>query len=231
MIETVTSTRINIRQFPWHTCTMIITYITIFYTVARDSFAYDELVFNSNLTKEVYRWWSYSLLHYSPIHLWSNMLVMLVSGSLLEYGNYEWRTFCIYNLAIVGGVCGCGWSLRFIPRESMNLVGASGGCYGLLAAQTGYLMMNWPELGTVTRWFNTGMLVWSTSVDIVLSCVFPNPNISYSTHVGGFLTGAMASVCLARNIKPLRWENITKIATGCLLGCFLAASAANLLAF
>lgn len=224
-----TRKRFNIRQLPIHTCTMIVIYIILFYTITRGSFGYNALEFNSNLTNEAYRWWSYSLLHFSPAHLYGNMVVMLASGGLLEYGNYEWRTACIYNLAIIGGACGCGWSLRFIPRTAtLHLVGASGGIYGLVGAQTGYIMMNWPEFSVPERWFHTGLLVWSTSVDIILSCVFPNPHISYSTHFGGFVTGALSSICLARNIKPLRWENITKIATGCFLGCVLLAGAANL---
>lgn len=218
-----------IQRLPLYSVMMSIIYIWIFYFVSRGSDRYNLLAFRSKMTDEVYRWWTYSFMHYDSMHLYGNMMVLLAAGGLLEYGNGQWRTFCIYNLAILGGACGCGWSLRFIPRPSFKLVGASGGIYGLLASQIGYLMMNWPELSPAARIMNTGLLVSSTSSDIILSCVSPNVRVSYSTHFGGFMTGAMASVCFVKNIKPLRWERVAKITTGCLLGCFLAAGFANLL--
>jgi membrane associated rhomboid family serine protease len=158
-----------------------------------------------------------------------NIIMLIACGGLLEYSNYQWRTFCIYHLAILGGACGCGWSLRFLGYKPMYLVGASGGIYGLLAAQTGYLMMNWPEISIPVRILNTSLLVIPTSIDVIMSCIQPNPRTSYSTHVGGFITGAMASVCFARNIKKLKWETIAKITTGCVLGCTLIAGIVNML--
>lgn len=218
-----------IKKLPWHTMAMVASYIAIFYTIPRDSEAYVDLAFDSDYLKEAYRWWTYSLLHYNTFHIYGNMIMLIACGALLEYGNYQWRTFCIYNLAILGGACGCGWSLRFLQHDPMTLVGASGGVYGLLAGQTGYLMMNWNDISVPARIWNTSFLVVPTSIDIILSAIHPNPQISYSTHVGGFITGAMASICLVRNIRPLKWENIVKITTGCVLGCTLIAGFANLL--
>jgi membrane associated rhomboid family serine protease len=217
------------KWIPWHTFGMIVLYVILFYNIKKGSDDYNLLAFRSTETKDVYTWWTYSLLHFNEYHLYGNMMVLLASGGLLEYGNEVWRTTVIYNLSILGGVCGCGWSLRFIPRDPTSLVGASGGIYGLLAAQIGYLMMNWPELSIPVRVMNTGLLVSSTSSDIILSCINPNAKVSYSTHFGGFLTGAMASVCFVHNIKPLRWEKIAKITTGCVLGGVLIAGFVNLL--
>lgn len=218
-----------IKRFPFHTIAMAFIYIVIFYKVPQTSSIYDDLAFNSHELQKAYTWWTYSLLHGNVMHLISNVIMLCICGGLLEICNYTWRTCCIYNFSILGGSCGCGWGIRFLPNGWIILVGASGGIYGLLAAQTGYLLLNWRELDSVTKMTNTSLLITSTTIDIVVSCMYPNENISYSTHVGGFITGSIASICFVRNLKEQKWERKVIIAAGCMLGCFLGAGVINLI--
>lgn len=216
------------KRMPYQTVTFAIVYIVLYYTIPRDSDTYALLRFDSDLPREAYRWWTYSLLHWTPTHLYMNITMLILYGILLEYTNMVWRTFLIYQLAILGGAFGAGWYLRIVPNN-IYLVGASGGIYGLLAAQSGYLIINWPEMDVLSRIIHTSFLIAPTVSDIVVSSIHPNPQTSYSAHVGGFIAGVMASICLVRNIRVYRWENITKITVGCLFGVYLIAGGINLL--
>lgn len=218
-----------VKRIPYQTIGFVILYLGMYYTSPFDSDNYALLAFDSDRPREAYRWWTYSLLHLNNMHIYMNLVMFIIFGSLLEISNMTLRTFAIYNLSILGGAFGCGWSLRFIPRDiPIRLVGASGGIYGLLASQTGYLIINWPELNPILRIFSTSLLIAPTASDIVLSAMNPSEQTSYSTHVGGFVTGVMASICLVKNIRTYRWENILKITTGCILGCYMVAGAVNL---
>lgn len=217
-----------IKRVPWNAVVMSIIYIIIYYKINPASSIYSGLQFDTEKLREIYRWWTYSLLHSSNSHLYMNMVMLYICGGFLEFDSGVWRTFIIYNLSILGGACGCGWSHRFVYKEDIFLVGASGGIYGLLAAQTGNLIMNWKEFNIISRSANTSLLGMSVISDIVVNSINPNPDISYSTHVGGFITGVLASICFVKNIKVIKWENKLKIASGVLLGSFLTVGIINL---
>lgn len=217
------------RRVPWYTLSMMIVYISVYYNVPVRSTEYMELVFDTHKPREMYRWWTYSLLHMHATHLWINVTMMFLFGGVFEYDQWWWRAVIVHNASIYGGALACGWDHRFADRKRVLLVGASGGIYGLLSALTGNLILNWPELSFEKRLLNTSVLCSGVISDIVSNAVRPNPSTSYSTHVGGFVTGVLMSSCVVHNIKKYDWETKWRWTTAGLLSIFFLAGFLNLI--
>ena len=215
-------------RLPWYSLSISIVYCVLYSVYPYRSSTFRQLAFDTEFPQEAYRWYTYSLMHLNAAHISMNVLMTFIFGALIEWDNFAIRCFGIHTASIIGGAFGCGWEHRFTGKNIM-LVGASGGAYGLLASQMGNLIVNWPELGFERRLIFTSLLVCTTLSDVIVSIVCYNPMVSYSTHVGGFITGAIAGNCMMKNWKKLEWEKWYRIACWIALACYLAAGMTNIL--
>lgn len=211
-------------HLPMYTLIMFTVYMAIYFKETEA--LVNTLGLDSTQSHQVYRWYTYSLVHDGPMHIGINMMNLLIFSYLVEYDNGFYRTHMIHTISILGGAFALGWECRLIPSTMpILLMGASGGNYGLLSSQIGNLILNWKELNPVKRIIYTGFIVSPVLTDIVVNIVMYNPKISYSSHVGGFIFGIMAGMCFMYNIKVLRWEKIMKVvAAGLMLALSLASS-------
>jgi membrane associated rhomboid family serine protease len=155
------------------------------------------------------------------------MFNFLVFGSLVEFDQYTLRTIGINIIAILGGAFGVGWQVR-TTKQNLNVMGASGGVYGLLSSQISNLALNWKDLGNVQKWAYVITLTSTITTDIVVNIIYYNPQISYSNHIGGFLFGILGGLCIMKNITEIPWEKKMIIIAGSLLGVCSLVSAINL---
>ncbi len=216
-------------RFPYYTFAFVAIYIAIYFTIPQMSPTYQTLWFDSDLQerRQVYRWYTYSLLHANLEHLIMNCIVWVFYSTMVALDNNKFRVFLIQTLSILGGVFGCGWQIR-ITKANLTLVGASGGIYGMLSCQIGNLIVNWPELDFFKRLVYTTFLISTTVSDIIFSVLMYSSTISYSAHIGGFIMGMFAGGCLMHNIRKLKWERHFRTACGICVLMFTIAGTVNL---
>lgn len=123
-----------------------------------------------------------AFLHYGLLHIFMNMLALLLVGPFLERMLGTWRFAAVYLLAALG-------SSVFVYAFDSRLVataGASGAIYGLFACAL-FLMR---ELQLNPQW-----LIGT----IVLNFVFTLsvPGVSKLGHIGGFIVGGVATAAIA----------------------------------
>lgn len=172
---------------------------------------------------------AYSLLHLNAMHIGVNMMTWLIYGGLVEWDHGPLRCAAVQILAILGGACGFGWEWRFTkPSRHTNLVGVSGGVYGMLASQIGNLAINWREIDALKRVFYVLLLVSAIACDVTINVVNHDAAVSYSAHTGGFITGAIVSFAALKNIKTQPWERVVRPVTAFLGAGFLLAGFVNL---
>ena len=212
-------------KIPYYTLAMFVIYISLFYGLPESRTS--SLILNMSYSQQVYRWYTYSLIHFNTIHLAVNMFNFLVFGSLVEFDQYTLRTIGINIIAILGGAFGVGWQVR-TTKQNLNVMGASGGVYGLLSSQISNLALNWKDLGNVQKWAYVITLTSTITTDIVVNIIYYNPQISYSNHIGGFLFGILGGLCIMKNITEIPWEKKMIIIAGSLLGVCSLVSAINL---
>lgn len=131
-------------------------------------------------------WWrliTAAFLHYGPIHLGMNMLVLWLFGPPLENVLGGGRFLLLY---LVGGLAGSAGALLLTPTS--GTVGASGAIFGIF--------------GAILVLERQGTFVFGGSVVplLVINFAFTIlvPGISLGGHLGGFIGGALALLALSR---------------------------------
>ena len=132
-------------------------------------------------------WWrllSAAFLHYGPLHLAMNMLVLYLFGPALEGVLGSARFLLLY---LASGLAGSAGALLLSSPTAVT-VGASGAIYGLF--------------GAILVLERQGTYVFGGSVLplllINLAITFAVPGISIGGHLGGLAGGALAILALSR---------------------------------
>jgi membrane associated rhomboid family serine protease len=139
-------------------------------------------------------WWrliTAAFLHYGPLHLGLNMLVLWFIGPALEDYFGHARYLLLY---IVGGLAGSAGALIVSPNALT--VGASGAIFGLMGSA---LILEWRKI-----YVFGGQALGLVVVNLAFSFVFTasGGGISIGGHIGGLIGGAAATlvfISLRRN--------------------------------
>jgi len=128
---------------------------------------------------EWYRIVTSGFLHAGPLHLFLNMFVLYILGTILEEGIGTARMVGVYFVSLLAGSFG---ALLLDPNEVT--VGASGAVYGIMAATF-----------LIARQRGVEQLASQIGLWVVLNLVFTFavPGISIGGHLGGLAGGAAAA--------------------------------------
>ncbi|MDQ3121577.1 MAG: rhomboid family intramembrane serine protease [Actinomycetota bacterium] len=126
-------------------------------------------------------WWrllTAAFLHYGPVHLGLNMLVLWFIGPALEEYLGHGRYALLY---LVSGLAGSAGAL--IVSSGAPTVGASGAIFGIMGAA---LFLEWRKI-YVFGGQALGLVVFNLAISFVI------PGISIGGHIGGLIGGALAA--------------------------------------
>ena len=129
-------------------------------------------------------WWrllTAAFLHYGPVHLGLNMLVLWFIGPALEEYLRHGRYALLY---LVSGLAGSAGAL--IVSSGAPTVGASGAIFGIMGAA---LFLEWRKI-YVFGGQALGLVVFNLAISFVI------PGISIGGHIGGLIGGALAAFAL-----------------------------------
>ena len=130
-------------------------------------------------------WWrliTATFLHYGPLHLGMNMLVLWFIGPPLEDYFGHWRYLLVY---VVSGLAGSAGALLWSP-DSLT-VGASGAIWGIMGAA---LVLEarriWVFGGQAM-----GLVVFNLAITFLI------PGISIGGHIGGLVGGGLCALAFS----------------------------------
>ncbi len=146
-----------------------------------------------------------AFLHLSPLHIASNMLSLAIVGPVLERALGRWRFLGVYLLSALGGSAAI---YAFGPALSYT-AGASGAIFGLFGA----CLVLIRKLGLNAQW-----LIGTVILNFVIT--FSVPHISKLGHIGGFVTGVLATLAIA-GLPNLRQRIDARLQVAGLTGLFL----------
>nr|CDS27776.1 stem cell tumor [Hymenolepis microstoma] len=102
---------------------------------------FSPLLFDPRRRKEVWRFFSYMLVHEGVFHIIFNSLMTLIHGTLMEWVHGSWRMAVLYLSGVLAG------SLAASVWDSTTVaVGASGGVFAVTGAYFALSVVNWEEL-------------------------------------------------------------------------------------
>lgn len=242
------------RYAPWMSISLFATY-TIVYLAQTDQVVRDLRLYVPPPPDELYRLYSYSLVHGSDVHYAVNAICLVVFGTIVEVANQwrwegqdrwrgEWalglaRSCAIHALSVVGGAFAVVWEHR-IAGFVGGVVGASAGVYGLAAGQIGFLALNWARANVHVRLLSCTLLTSTVASEIAISASAiarrSSTRASYSAHVGGFVSGALAGLCLTKaagrgSDRGRRAVVVVRALSGALLCAYHLASIVSWAAF
>jgi membrane associated rhomboid family serine protease len=131
-------------------------------------------------------------MHMTATHLWSNAVVMLTAGTLLEVTEGSAHVVLV---AFGSGVVGFGYHGIF---STARVRGASGAIYGVLWSQLALLALNWREM--LGRWLRLFIAVVLLAVELMMYHVQRDRAISYESHAFGALAGVAVSLVSGHNV-------------------------------
>jgi membrane associated rhomboid family serine protease len=123
-----------------------------------------------------------AFLHYGLLHIFMNMLALLMIGPFLERMLGPWRFAAVYLL----GALGSSVAVYAFDSRYVAAAGASGAIYGLFAAA----LLLARQLQLNMQW-----LVGTIVLNFVFT--FSVPGISKLGHIGGFVVGGLATAAIA----------------------------------
>ena len=207
------------------THTLLVATLQVFFFYALDSAAY----FGLRIPLCPADWWHWGGLitvvfsHGDEIHLWSNTILLLVLGYIVEIG-------CGTRLAVLtywfGGLFGAISTVAMWRGDANLLVGASGAIYALWGAILGELLVNFNEsyddlkpwlaqaMGAraqkcsirVARIGTAILLASAILIELAMHASQPSTNIAHDAHFFGGLYGLLLAFIFAPNLVIYVWE-------------------------
>ncbi|KAH9277978.1 Rhomboid-related protein 2 [Echinococcus granulosus] len=189
---------------------------------------FSPLFFDPRRRREVWRFFTYFLVHQGIWHVIFNSLVTLLLGSLMEWAQGTWRVAVLYFLGVLAGSLATSvWDPRTIG------IGASGGAYVLLGAHLALTVVHWEEMKhdffavarastaakramavAVSGIFRVCLILLLCAVDFGIALYerygLPDAPLhaSYSPIPAGLMTGVLVGVPLLRYFHERPWERI-----------------------
>ena len=137
---------------------------------------------------EIWRLFTSMFLHGDALHLFSNMISLLIFGAYVELNYSKYQFIIIY---FISGLIGSFFSMLYLPLYTISL-GASGAIFGLIGAAFSILIIQ-----RDTPLIFLGLIY-------VFYFVFSSfsPNINYFAHIFGLLAGFIMGYLFKRKKKP-----------------------------
>jgi len=161
-----------------------------FFFLAFEDLFYQLVQINSKIIVEleIWRLFTSMFLHGDAMHLFSNMIALLLFGTYVELNFSKFEFLLIYFLS---GLIGNLFSLYLLPFNVISL-GASGAIFGLIGATLSLVIVERDmPLIMLGLFYVFYFLVSSFS-----------PGINYFAHIFGLLGGFLMGYVLKRKKKP-----------------------------
>lgn len=153
-------------------------------------------------------------------HLWKNVVLLLLSGALLESSEQALHAFEVAYGGGVLSVAGHG------ATSSLRIRGASGAVYAILWSQASLLLLNWSEMPT--RHLRLLGLVLLLALEVLMFVwLGRETRTSYAGHAFGAVAGIAISLVSGRNVRFHHWELALNLLGLALYLCILVVALAT----
>ncbi|XP_019614885.1 PREDICTED: rhomboid-related protein 2-like [Branchiostoma belcheri] len=159
--------------------------------------------------EQIFRFFTYIVLHAGVEHLVFNLAVQLLLGVPLEMIHGTFRVGAVY---LAGALAG-SMSTSVIDR-TVYLVGGSGGVYALLAGHLANVLTNYTEMQETFGIAKIGLILIITSADVGFS-IWRRYNdhpkdtrVSFLAHLFGLLAGLTVGLLILRNFEQKLHERV-----------------------
>ena len=138
---------------------------------------------------EIWRLLTSMFLHNDLLHIFSNMVSLLIFGTYVELNFPKYQFIVIY---FVSGLIGSVFSMLFLPLNTISL-GASGAIFGLIGAAFSILIIQRDTPLIFLGLMYVAYFIFSSF----------SPGINYFAHISGLLGGLLLGYLFKKDKKSL----------------------------
>ncbi|XP_070503074.1 rhomboid-related protein 1-like [Chironomus tepperi] len=183
-----------LKKCPWGVPWMMIVFSVVqlfFNTFNSSDKTYQLLAFSTHHKSEIWRFFTYSLLHAGTAHLIINIILQLVISLPLETETGHFRTFFVYFGGVLSGSLAAS-----LKNDGLLMVGASSGIYSLLMSHLAHVYLNFQTISH--RTYRIIFVVILTLSDVIhsLSHCLLNNNEEPKIHIVAHISGAICGIIL-----------------------------------
>ncbi|XP_064459304.1 rhomboid-related protein 2-like [Ornithodoros turicata] len=162
---------------------------------AQDCFLESPISYNPLRMREMWRQFSYSLLHTDAVSLAFNVLVELVVCLPIGMVHSAWKVPVLYFVGVFYGAL----ASSFLP--SLRLAGAAGGCHAILWSHYGDVLFSFREFKYGVVFFLAIPLLTAADICWHIFC-----RMSWVGHASGIFVGITVGKYCFFNRKLRKWE-------------------------
>ncbi|XP_014086343.2 protein rhomboid [Bactrocera oleae] len=185
-------------RMPWFLTVMSCVQLTVYF-IANDCLT-QRLMLIPGHPYEVWRYFTYTLLHSDLMHLLLNVSLQCLIGFCLESEQSHWQVAMIYA---AGGISGS--LITAYSQPDLSLLGASACVYALLTNHVPHLVLNFRQLPY--RYLRIASLLILCLTDVTLTVYHflvkhnLNPRICVEAHIAGASAGLCFGFLLSNVIR------------------------------
>lgn len=146
-----------------------------------------------------WQWLTHMFMHADLLHLLFNMYAVgMFAVPLIQIWGTQRFLLLFFSSGLAGAAVYCGWLMMMLSQEALpfvNLLGASGGAFGVLAAFA--VLLPRAPLGIMflpfsfpAKYFVLGLVAYEIFAQITGISLL-GPNIAHLAHVGGAVVGGL----------------------------------------
>ncbi|CAD7085716.1 unnamed protein product [Hermetia illucens] len=192
-------------KIPWVAITNCCVQIAIF--ALQSKRLSNLLIYTPYKKYEIWRFFTYSLLHSDAVHLVVNIFLQVITAFALETEQGYLNVFIIYNCGVFTG----SLATSIFQRELL-IVGSSAGVYSLLLSHVPHLVLNFSSLPY--RYYRVVSVIVICLNDVLLTtfhCIKESntqPKIGLAAHISGGLSGLLLGFALFSGEKTYTFQFI-----------------------
>eukprot|EP00877_Chromochloris_zofingiensis_P014440 jgi/Chrzof1/924/Cz01g33230.t1 len=162
-----------------------------------------------------YRWFTAQFVHINFQHILSNMLLFVFLSGLMEAKYGSARIIIVWFVSVLGGAfLSCA-----LENPCIQVVGCSGGCFGLFGLFIADMVLNFES---VRRPILRSLCIIAF-LCYFLYTAFSQAYVSHISHIGGLVCGLFPAFLCLPHLSSERWEALLPlIGVSAVLGVFVA---------
>jgi membrane associated rhomboid family serine protease len=174
----------------------------------------------ADIREQVWRLFTYSIVHNGLLHVFLNMIGLMISSLIIEVTNSWHIGALLYITSIIQGAM-----TTAIAYPDVVLVGASAGVFGLVGGNTSDLLINMNIYSNATIIFRIVYILIFLVSEIISYTCFYEVNIAYVGHWSAYMCGLSIGLVIIKPIQERDYHKYMKyigiLTTLAIYGCML----------
>lgn len=158
-----------------------------------------------DVRSEIWRLFTYSIVHNNLLHLFGNTLGLLISITMFYRFQKFTKILLVYFISIINGALSF-----YLTNPYSILIGSSGGVYGIFGSNIGNYIYNSDSMIQSEIIMSRIFILLFVIIDLFSFFVFYSKTVAYQVHYYSFCFGLLSGLVLYKTKKITKFKKTTR---------------------